>query len=120
VGAAGGGRVLPASVPYKGVENAVLLDHRPPPWAPASTSGRRRSRPPPIATVTGWPWPPRRWPSTSTPRPCTRCSTSTGPHRPECAASAYARDVVGRLVENGRRAFADQVGLLAGHIGVPV
>jgi transcriptional regulator with XRE-family HTH domain len=31
----------------------------------------------------------------------------------------YARDVVGRLVENRRRAFADQVGLLADHVGVP-
>jgi transcriptional regulator with XRE-family HTH domain len=31
---------------------------------------------------------------------------------------AYARDVVGRLVENRRRAFADQVGLLADHVGI--
>jgi transcriptional regulator with XRE-family HTH domain len=31
----------------------------------------------------------------------------------------YARDVVAQLVENRRRAFTDEVGLLAGHMAVP-
>jgi transcriptional regulator with XRE-family HTH domain len=109
----------PATVDYMGVENAVLLDE------PAAALNLAQSIRP--SGVPG--------------------ANSRNGHRLDVAAAqlaehqhteavhtlldvrqtapewmrhhAYARDVVGRLVENRRRAFADQVRLLADHVGVP-
>jgi transcriptional regulator with XRE-family HTH domain len=107
------------TVSYKGVGNAVLLNH---PAAALSLAQHIR---------------PSRIPTT----------TNRNRHRLDVAAAQLAehqhaeavhtlldvreeapewmrhhvdaRDVVGRLVENRRRAFADEVGLLADHVGVP-